>query len=80
MKALSSVLLVLAISVATVIPSGAAGDKQLTNVSGDVTYQLGTAAAAAGRATRFRRARGQRVRNAPARTRKPRSRFPTVRS
>ena len=45
MKALSSLLLVLAIGVATVIPSSAASDKQLTNVSGDVTYQLGTAPA-----------------------------------
>ena len=44
MKALSSLLLVLAIGVATVIPSSAASDKQLTNVSGDVTYQLGSAA------------------------------------
>jgi hypothetical protein len=45
MKALSSLLLLLAICVATVIPSSAAADKQLTNVRGDVTYQLGTAAA-----------------------------------
>jgi hypothetical protein len=45
MKALSSLFLVLAICVATVIPSGAAAtDKELTNVHGDVTYQLGTAA------------------------------------
>jgi hypothetical protein len=45
MKALSSLLLVLAICVATIIPSSAAADKELTNVHGDVTYQLGTAAA-----------------------------------
>ena len=44
MKALSSLLLVLAICVAMVIPSGAADDKQLLNTRGDVTYQQGTGA------------------------------------
>jgi FecR protein/Bacterial Ig-like domain (group 2) len=43
MKALSSLLLVLAICIATIVPSSAAADNELTNVFGDVTYQLGTA-------------------------------------